>query len=233
MSVVFLIFIGMVIYWTMTEHHRNARAAAAARTAATVAPRPAPVAPKPTVAPTTTTATPAPVAAQAAPTPQPTTPQPMIVPEPRPAHAAGGLGGFWAEFLTDHDREALLATATVHSFRAGDVIVHEGDEAAAFCLLIAGRVGLLTNVGDGRHLLAGTLGPGRLFAWMGMVGEHTYTATVHAVLDCEVAIFPAEAVRALCETDPALGYHLMDELAADIAAQVEERDMRLGCLVSR
>jgi CRP-like cAMP-binding protein len=200
MSVVFLIFVGLVIYWTVSDR-RAARVAT----------------PAVALARTTT----------------PTTPAPSFMTLQGSASATERTltHTFWADYLTDHDREALLATAVLRTYRAGDVIFHEGDDAHAFCLLLSGRVGLLTNVGQGRHLLAGTMSPGRLFAWSGLVGDHHYTATVHVILDCDVAIFQADAVRRLCTADPALGYHLMNEVAADIAERVHERDERFGTLV--
>jgi CRP-like cAMP-binding protein len=195
MSMVFLIFVGLVLvlYWAVTGRLAVARSAAPA------------------------------MARAAAPT--------MIIPplvmmqKAAPAAERGPTSPFWSDYLTDHERDALMATAVLRTYRAGEDIFHEGDGARAFCLLISGRVGY------GRHLLAGTLGPGRLFAWSGLVGDHHFTATVHAELDCQVAIFPTEAVRRLCDADPTLGYHLMNEVAADIAERLHERDERLGSLV--
>ena len=201
MSVVFLIFVGLVIYWAIVERRAEARSAAPAVARAG----------------SRTTATPSLVT--------------MWVAAPDTTQDAAPAV-FWSDYLTDHDREALMAAAELRNFRAGDVIFHEGDDAQAFCLLISGRVGLLTDVGHGRHLLAGTLGPGRLFAWSGLVGDHHFTATAHAILDCRVAIFPADAIRDLCDADPVLGYHLMNEVAADIAERVRERDERFNSLVA-
>jgi CRP-like cAMP-binding protein len=200
MSVVFLIFVGLVIYWTVSERRATATSAATAIARATT----------------------------------PTTLTPRLVTFEKTAPTAGrqSIPVFWSDYLSDHDRETLLSTSVQRSYRAGEIIFHEGDDADAFCLLVSGRVGLLTDVGHGRHLLAGTLGPGRLFAWSGLVGDHHYTATAHAVLDCQVAVFPAEAVRRLCASDPSLGYHLMNEVAADIAQRLHEHDERLGSLVA-
>ena len=174
MSVVFLIFVGLVIYWTVIDR-RAARVAATAFARTTV-----------------------PSSAHAS---------ARDHAEVRAGRGAGPTDPtFWSDYLTDaRPRDSPMATAELRTYRAGEVIFHEGDDAQAFCLLVSGRVGLLTDVGHGRHLLAGTLGPGRLFAWSGLVGDHHYTATAHAVLDCQVAVFPADAVRRLCDADPSLG----------------------------
>jgi CRP-like cAMP-binding protein len=133
--------------------------------------------------------------------------------------------------LSDADYDWLMSAALIRTYRSGETILNETEDTRAFCLLLSGRVGLLTVVGEDKRLLAGTVKPGRIFAWSGLVSSHHFTTTAHAMEDSEVAVFRDENVRRLCAEHPDLGFHLMEEVADAIADRLYEHDLRLSGLM--
>jgi CRP-like cAMP-binding protein len=168
-----------------------------------------------------------------APTPSPDRiPEPAA--EPRKTRALSALPvGVPAclALLTEADQAELMKAAVTRSYRAGEEIVNESEDSRAFCMLLSGRVGLLTVVGDNKRLLAGTVKPGRIFAWSGLVSSHVVATTAHAMEDSTVAVFRMEDVSHLCADHPDLGYHLMKEVADAIADRLYEDDVRLSGLL--
>ena len=133
--------------------------------------------------------------------------------------------------LSETDRDRLMGAARIQTYRSGEKILNETDDTRAFCLLLSGRVGLLTVVGDDKRLLAGTVKPGRIFAWSGLVSSHHFKTTAHAMEDSKVAVFRDEDVRHLCTEHPDLGFHLMEEVADAIADRLYEHDLQLSGLM--
>ncbi|HXY46360.1 MAG TPA: cyclic nucleotide-binding domain-containing protein [Thermoplasmata archaeon] len=72
--------------------------------------------------------------------------------------------------------KTLAATAADQRYKAGDVLIAEGQKGIGFYLIAEGQV----NVEKGGRTVA-TLGPGQFFGEMALLDEEPRTATVKAV----------------------------------------------------
>lgn len=129
--------------------------------------------------------------------------------------------------LDQADRDSLAALAIGKTYKAGNVIFKENEDAYAVCLLIDGRVGLQMDVGNGKNLMVNTVDPGELFAWSGLVPPFHFTATARAIEDCEVAIFKSEDLSRLFEENPRFGYTVMLRIASLIGQRLRDTHLQL------
>ncbi len=123
--------------------------------------------------------------------------------------------------FTADEAGALAACALEKTYREGERIFGEHEEAYGICMLLSGRVGLQLEIGGGRLLTVGTVDHGEIFAFSGLVPPHSFATGARAVTDCEVAVFPADKLRTVFETNPSLGYHFMQHIA-----QLESQRLR-------
>lgn len=134
------------------------------------------------------------------------------------------------ELLADIDpaeRDTLASLAKAMTYKAGEVIFRENEEAYAVCVLLDGRVGLQMDVGVGRRLMVSTVDPGEIFAWSGLVPPHQFTATARAIEDCEVAIFKSEDLTRLFAENPQFGYAMMLRIASLIGERLRDTHLQL------
>jgi CRP-like cAMP-binding protein len=100
------------------------------------------------------------------------------------------------------DREEILATVPIfsgldrrhlkrlgslmvpRSFKAGDEIIKENDQAAGFFVITSGKVDVVRGEGDSAQVL-NTLGPGEFFGEMALFEGFPRSATVRCVEDTE------------------------------------------------
>jgi MFS family permease len=80
--------------------------------------------------------------------------------------------------LPEHVREQLAARLQPLPFKAGDVVIRQGDRGDGFYLVASGEVSVEV---DGRRV--GTLGPGASFGEIALLRDVPRTATIRAVDD--------------------------------------------------
>jgi CRP-like cAMP-binding protein len=103
---------------------------------------------------------------------------------------------------------------------AGEVLFQEGATHPWVYLIVSGDVGLEMCVparGCSRIL---TLGPGDLLVWSALLGTGRMTATAVALTPTRLLAIPAQALRELCEQDPAFGYQWMRATAEALARRL-------------
>lgn len=96
---------------------------------------------------------------------------------------------------------------------AGGVAFLEGDEAAGAWLLLAGRAKLVKTAASGREHTLRLLRTGDLCAEVALFAGGTYPATLLAVSDCELLLFPTARLLALLDRDPALARQVIAVLS--------------------
>ncbi len=134
--------------------------------------------------------------------------------------------------LDDAEATGLAGMAVGQTYRAGEEIFQENEEAYAICILLEGRVGLMMEVGNGRRLTVSTVDPGEIFAWSGLVAPYNFTATARAVVDCTVAVFKSEDLLRVFDENPNLGYQVMRKLSFLIAQRLRDTQLQLLGLFS-
>ena len=124
----------------------------------------------------------------------------------------------------DLDRKALERIERAirpRSYKAGEVIVKEGDEGVGFYLISSGAVGVTKG---GKDL--NTLGAGDFFGEMALLEHHRRTATITASAPTECLVLPRADFVSELRANPDLGI----ELLAIVSRRLRELDEKLADL---
>jgi CRP/FNR family cyclic AMP-dependent transcriptional regulator len=109
---------------------------------------------------------------------------------------------------------ALLTDCAMAShFKAGQVIMREGELANRFYLIESGKVVLESGEGFGQPVVVETIGAGDLLGWSWMFPPYVWHFTARAAKPTEAIFFYGTILREYCERDPSLGYDLFKRMA--------------------
>ena len=123
--------------------------------------------------------------------------------------------------------ERLAALARHISLPAGARLFEEGGTASRFWLIEAGRVALDTLIpGQGRVTIE-ALGRGDVVGLSWLTPPYQFRYGAICLQPLEAFEFDAVAVRAACDSDPALGYALLDRFLAVAAHRLQVTRARL------
>jgi CRP-like cAMP-binding protein len=115
--------------------------------------------------------------------------------------------GFLAE-LTADERAELQELGSVRRYKRGDVLFHQGDDAGAVLVILAGHV-KAAMLSDGREVILAFPGPGELLGELSAVDGQPRSGTVRAVDDVEALVIPGSAFRAVLEHCPRIAFVLL------------------------
>jgi cytochrome P450/CRP-like cAMP-binding protein len=129
------------------------------------------------------------------------------------------------ERLSDLDpavATTLQGHATSETFEPGAPVVHQGDPATHFYVVVSGEAEVVNHHRNGEDLHLATLGPGDWFGEIGLLTGRPRTATVRASAaeSLSVIAFDADGFRLLTKADGGLETEL-GELAAKRLAELE------------
>nr|WTC07164.1 cyclic nucleotide-binding domain-containing protein [Streptomyces anthocyanicus] len=124
-------------------------------------------------------------------------------------------------------RQRLFALARPRGFPAEARLFEEGETADRFWLIRSGAVALDVYVPGRRAQVVETLGPHQQVGWSWIFPPYRWHLGATAVETVRAWEFDAAEVRALCATDPGLGYELMRRSAAVIADRLQATRLRL------
>ncbi len=140
------------------------------------------------------------------------------------------------EGLTRKQLEEVASTCREQAYGMGEVILEENSASDELYIIAKGEVDILIDpelVSDrpdrSRRLATiATLRRGQSFGEIALVDQGIRSASARSSThDTSVLVIPREALMALCETDPVLGYRLMRNLAADLATKIRNTDLRI------
>lgn len=151
----------------------------------------------------------------------------------------------YLRYLKDTDifyklqREHLQALARICNsmeFKKGDTIVQENAPSDALYVIVEGLVSILVDpsviASRERHASPPTgivtLRPGQTFGEIGLVDQGVRSASAQAASTPThlLAIHRADLMQ-LCESNYELGYHLMRNIASDLALKIRNTDLML------
>jgi len=145
-----------------------------------------------------------------------------------PVTSAELLAGFPPfDRLTAEHRAAVALTARLVAFPAGSILFAEGEPAAGCWLIKTGHVGLGTEVPGRGQVVVQTLGPGDVLGWSWLVPPHVWQFTATAMTYVTAVELDTAELRALAESDPALGYPLALTLFEVVVARLQNTRSRL------
>src|ERR1700746_2360111 len=126
------------------------------------------------------------------------------------------------------DHLAVLAeTAADVTFPARHRLFEDGGGANRFWLIQSGHVALDLHVAGQGRMKIDTIGWGGVWGWWGFSPPYQWAFGAVAASPIEAFEFDGRAVRACCESDPALGYELTRRLARVVAKRVEATRVRV------
>ena len=129
--------------------------------------------------------------------------------------------------LVEEDIRRLIALGTEQTYRKGDVLVTQGSHEGKVFVLLEGMVEVQVNAGEtARPVVA--LGPGQLIGEITLVDGGPHSATVVVTqTPTRVLAFERDALLALCEAHPRMGYRLMRNIAADLGFKVRHHNLSM------
>ena len=122
------------------------------------------------------------------------------------------------------------------AFHTGETVFHENSSSDELYLIARGEVEIVVDpslVSDRPGSVSppatiATLRRGQCFGEVALVDQGLRSATARcAANDTRLLVIPRTQLMALCEHDPALGFRLMHNLAADLALKIRNTDLRI------
>ncbi len=107
--------------------------------------------------------------------------------------------------------EQLSRYAKEGEFKKGEYLIHEGQTADKFFLILEGSVAIGTS-SDGKFTPIQTLGSNDIVGWSWLMPPHQWHFDAVASTPIKVVVLDGTYLRAKCEEDPALGYELLKRL---------------------
>ena len=123
--------------------------------------------------------------------------------------------------MKQHHLQAIVESATVVRFEAGDVIFEEGDPAHRFYLIRTGRVALQLVSYRTDPLTLLTIEEGHIIGWSWLFPPYRWKFTAKALSVTRAISLDGSILRARCDEDHDLGYELMKRFARIIDNRVE------------
>jgi len=126
-------------------------------------------------------------------------------------------------FLAGLDRRylgQLAALASPKSFKALQMIFHEGDPANECYLICKGKVEIETNLLGCDGIRIETLGAGEVLGWSWLLPPYQLHYSARAIESTQVVALDGKALRTRCEEDHDLGYEMMKRFALVIVQRL-------------
>src|SRR5574344_2122776 len=120
--------------------------------------------------------------------------------------------------------KALYETHATKKFKAGEVIIKEGEKGDSFYILYTASVQVLqkTLANDNIALAILKAEQGICFGEAALIGHDVRSASVIALTDCSTILLSGEQFIALCEKEPVLGYHVIYRIAKRLASTIKK-----------
>ena len=141
-----------------------------------------------------------------------------------------------ADLLAEHrffqgmDQESLDFVAgcgeNVH-FAQGERILTEGDPANTFYLLRSGRVALGFFVPERGTVVIDTLDEGDVLGWSWLFEPYRWQFDAEATEEVSAVAFDGVCLRTKCDSDPRLGYPLVQRFAQVMLERLQSVRMRM------
>lgn len=124
---------------------------------------------------------------------------------------------------------ALVAQASVRSYRASTVIMEKGDEASALYVVLSGRVRVFSADDKGKEYVLNELGPGDYLGELALIDDCTRTASVLTLVPSRFLVIPKASFQAFLTSHPSVAVHLLKALAGRVRKLTEEVERLALC----
>ena len=128
----------------------------------------------------------------------------------------------------DNDQFSKLAAIVEHrQLKPGEVVFQQGTQGDQLYIVKSGFVEVIVDeTGHASERTIVHLGPGQSVGEMALVDQGSRSATVRATGDETVIVsLSRRAFENLCESDTAIGYIVMKNIAADLSFKLRHRTL--------
>ncbi len=117
-------------------------------------------------------------------------------------------------------------------FKAGDIIIKEGDFGDSFYILTEGKVRIFRNTPSGDPIALANLTSDMhvFFGETALIGKDTRSATVKAITDCKTLKLSGKKFLELCEKEPVLGYRVLLCLSRRLRSTIKRVNLDMATL---
>lgn len=138
--------------------------------------------------------------------------------------------------LSPDQLELIAAQCEERRCQTGEIIVEENTPGGELYIIVQGEVeikispSLISAEGAAASTPTTivTMGRGQSFGEIALVDQGLRTATACAASDTTLLlVISRDKLIGLCDAHPLLGYHLMRNLAADLALKIRNTDLRI------
>jgi len=117
-------------------------------------------------------------------------------------------------------------------FSAGEVIIQEGDVGDTLYILYDGTVQARKRTPNNDQFAVANLATEQnvFFGEVALVDKDTRSASIYALTDCQTLKLEGDQFKALCDSEPLLGYHVMYRISRRIAGALRRSNKDLMLL---
>lgn len=131
--------------------------------------------------------------------------------------------------LSEEQLKSVGEISTKETFPIGEVIFKQGSEGDKMYIIAKGQVEVKIQKSDGTTQIPVFLGTGQVFGEMALIDKARRSATL-AAAEKETIVYsiPTDKFTELCESNTAIGYVMMRNIAQDLSFKLRHRDTDLS-----
>ena len=131
------------------------------------------------------------------------------------------------DVTSENDKRILKAVyenTKIKNYKAGEVIIKEGDTGDEFYILSSGSVHISRNTPAGDSIALADLDASMniFFGETALISNDTRSATVSALTDCRLIVLSSRKFHEICREEPVLGYRVLTVLARRMAKTIRD-----------
>ena len=130
--------------------------------------------------------------------------------------------------LNDSILENLVTVTHIITYKAGDYIFKEGDDAESLYAVIDGKVGLEIEKNSSTRILIDTIIQGMMLGFSALVDteEKSYTTSARVLTDTKLFAWRAESLETLFCQDYEMGFLFMKRIAKIVKTRLQIRNVQ-------
>jgi CRP/FNR family transcriptional regulator, cyclic AMP receptor protein len=133
---------------------------------------------------------------------------------------------FFKDFNND-ELSSLSEIAEVKDFKQNETFFVEDQELNDVYVVVEGRAELGMTIANTRKMVIGTVLPGQLLGWSGIIEPNTATAYSMAHVDGKILLINSYKLKKLFSKDCTLGYKFMNNLAKSVSQRLRDTRFQL------
>ncbi|EME55069.1 Crp/Fnr family transcriptional regulator [Amycolatopsis decaplanina] len=129
--------------------------------------------------------------------------------------------------LSDVQRSSVIAIGRIEDYETGARLFDEGGDADRCWLVISGHIVVDAHLGARGSVPLQSVGPGEPLGWSWLIPPYRWHFGAETAAPTRALVLDAERLRALIESDDALGFHFSRALLEALATRLQATRLRL------